>query len=155
MKKYVPWGIIVCLSIGWAIDRNARDIFARREKRSTKVSAVEKRVTEKVWEAFEMSELIAKRKRSGRFYLPFLKRPTMSLGLYSLPRAANDKQPAHREDEVYFIENGKATLRIGEHDIKVKKGSIVFVKRDIPHRFHTIEQPLDVLVFFSSAKPTK
>ena len=138
MKRYLPWCLVLLISLGWILDRNASGVFANSEK---------------TWEAFEIEDLIAKRKESKRWYLPFLKRPTLRMGLYSLPKGANDRQPAHDEDEVYYIENGKAVLRIGDDEQPVKKGSVIFVKRDIPHRFHSIEEPLDVLVFFSSAKP--
>lgn len=155
MKKYVPWIIVICLATGWILDRNTSETFAQKKEGKTKVSETNKHTEEKVWEAFEISGLIEKRKESKRFYLPFLKRKTLSMGLYSLPKGANDRQPAHDEDEVYYIEKGKATLRIGKEDQKVEKGSIVFVKRDIQHKFHSIEEPLEVLVFFSAAKPEK
>ncbi len=153
MKKYVPWIFAFCIAMGWFLDRNASDIFAQKKDSKAEVSERKEAKKEKVWEAFEISKLIAKRKESRRWYLPFFKRETLSMGLYSLPQNADDKQPVHDEDEVYYIENGKATLRIGEEDKQVKKGTLVFVKGGIPHKFHSIEEPLDVLVFFSSAKP--
>lgn len=145
----MPWIITIFLATGWFIDRNTTEIFAQKKEVKKEIS----KMKEKTWEAFEISELIEKRKKSKRRYLPFFRRNTMSMGLYSLPKGADDRQPAHDEDEVYYIENGKATLRIGDEDQKVKKGSIIFVKRDVPHKFHSIEEPLDVLVFFSAAKP--
>ncbi len=148
MKKHVSWIIVILLGLGWFIDRNTSSTFASDEQ-VINVS------DDKVWEAFEIKDLIAKRKRSKRFYLPFLNRPTLKMGLYALPKGATDRQSPHNEDEVYYIENGKATLQIGKEDHKVKKGSVIFVKRGIPHKFHSIEEPLDVLVFFSSAKPAE
>jgi|GEM_PF-525674 len=154
MKKYIPWIIVICLAIGWFVDTNISTTRAEIESRATNSSVKKPPEKDRVWEAFEVSELIAKRKKSRRWYLPFLKRPTLSMGLYSLPKGATDKQPIHDEDEVYYIENGRAILRVGQDDQPVKKGSIIFVKRGIRHSFHSIKEPLDVLVFFSSAKPT-
>ncbi len=144
IKNIVPWLFVVCLTTGWIIDRNTSEVFAQKQQ---------EKIDEKVWEAFEVSDLIKKQRSNNRWYLSFLKRDTLSMGLYSLPKGADDRQPAHGEDEVYLIENGKAMLRIGNEERKVQKGSLIFVKRGIPHKFHSIEEPLDVLVFFSSAKP--
>lgn len=152
IKKYIPWAIVFGFAIGWFVDRNTSQVFAKQQENEVEVAYAQGSTGEKDWEAFEISDLIKKRRESKRFYLPFLKRPTMSMGLYSLPKGATDRQPAHGEDEVYYVENGKATLRIGKEDQEVKKGSLVFVKRGIPHRFHSIEEPLDVLVFFSAGK---
>lgn len=137
MKKYAPWLIVICLAAGWLTDRNLNPPAAAQE--------------EKTWEAFEISELIERRRKAGRPYLPFLKRETMRLGIYSLPKGAIDIQPAHRMDEVYYVESGRAVLQIGRDEQKVEKGSLIFVRRDQPHKFHSITEPLEVLVFFSAA----
>ena len=155
MKKYIPWIIAVCLAVGWFVDKNISTTRAAVESPAINSPVKKQLQKDRVWEAFEVSGLIAKRKKSGRWYLPFLKRPTLRMGLYSLPIGATDNQPVHDEDEVYYIENGKATLRVGKEDQPVKKGSIIFVKRGIPHNFHSIIEPLDVLVFFSSAQPNE
>ena len=141
MKRIAPWILVVLLVTGWFADRATgwTDMRTATAKQKT-------------WEAFETEELIERRKKSGRSYLPFLKRTTLSMGLYHLPKGALDRQPAHDEDEVYYIESGSAVLRIGNEDRKVRKGSIVYVKKDVPHRFHSITEPLEVLVFFSAAK---
>jgi quercetin dioxygenase-like cupin family protein len=46
-------------------------------------------------------------------------------------------------------------LKVGAADQPVQPGSLVFVKAGIEHRFHSIKEPLNVLVFFSSAKPAE
>lgn len=156
IEKYTPWILVFCLATGWFTDRNASEIIAQKRNDEMNTTETKKstkdQTKEKVWEAFEISDLINKRQESKRPYLPFLNRNTLSLGVYSLPKDSEDKQPVHDEDEVYYIENGKATLRIGEEDRPVKKGSVIFVKRGVSHKFHSIEQDLDVLVFFSSSK---
>ena len=106
----------------------------------------------KTWEAFELTDLIAKREESGRRYLEFLKVPTLNSGLYVLAAGAEDPQPAHDEDELYYIIRGRAILRVGEDDQPVRPGSIIFVKANVAHHFHSISEELQVLVFFSSAE---
>ena len=49
--------------------------------------------------------------------------------------------------------NGKGQFKVAdEPDLAVGPGSVLFVKAHVEHRFHTIEEDLDILVFFSSAK---
>ena len=108
-------------------------------------------------QAFEMADLLKRRAEKGGPWLPFLKVPTLSCGVYVLEKGGRDGQSAHGEDEVYHVLEGRATLAVGEGDaveqVPVKPGSVVFVKRGIDHRFHTIEEDLKVLVFFASHAP--
>ena len=48
--------------------------------------------------------------------------------------------------------SGKALIRVGGEDRSVGASSIVFVAARVPHRFHTIEEDLTVLVFFAPAE---
>ena len=65
------------------------------------------------WRAFEIRELMDKRRRSGQPYLEFLRRPSLSCGIYVLPAGARDLQSPHDEDEVYFVVSGKGRVRVG------------------------------------------
>jgi mannose-6-phosphate isomerase-like protein (cupin superfamily) len=103
-------------------------------------------------DAFEVSELLAAHAAAGRPYHEFLRRPSLSMGLYALPAGGEDPQSPHREDEVYVVLSGRARLRVGEEDRPVGAGSIFFVEKHVPHRFHTIEEDLRVLVFFAPAE---
>lgn len=108
------------------------------------------RLTEAELQAFEMSALLAAREAGGGPWHEFLRVPTLSCGVYVLPKGARDGQSAHGEDEVYHVLAGRATLTVGPEEVPVEPGSIVFVKRGIDHRFHDIEEELRVLVFFAS-----
>ena len=103
------------------------------------------------WEAFGLANLVDQREQSGRPYLRFLDRDTLSAGLYVLPAGGVDNQTPHALDEVYYFIEGKAMLSVDGADIPVKSGSVVFVKRDVEHRLHSIEEEVKVLVFFSTA----
>jgi mannose-6-phosphate isomerase-like protein (cupin superfamily) len=69
--------------------------------------------------------------------------------VYELPAGGVDGQQPHAEDEVYYIVNGRATLRIGEDEHPVEPGSVAFVAAQVPHAFHSIIEPLTALVFFA------
>jgi mannose-6-phosphate isomerase-like protein (cupin superfamily) len=103
-------------------------------------------------QAFELAELISQRESSNKLYLEFLKVPDLSMGLYVLPAGGTDPQLPHTEDEVYYVVNGKAQIRVADEDRAVQAGSIVYVAKNVEHRFHSIEKELTVLVFFAPAE---
>jgi mannose-6-phosphate isomerase-like protein (cupin superfamily) len=87
--------------------------------------------------------------RTGEPYLEFLRRDSMSCGLYVLEAGADDPQDPHLEDEVYVVLAGRARLAVAGREWSVGPGSVVFVARTVPHRFHDITERLSVLVFFA------
>jgi mannose-6-phosphate isomerase-like protein (cupin superfamily) len=103
-------------------------------------------------QAYETPQLLQQRRSSGKLYLEFLREPSMSLGMYSLPAGGTDLQKPHSKDEVYYVINGRATIRVAEEDRLVQPGSIIFVAANVPHRFHSITEDLEVLVFFAPAE---
>jgi mannose-6-phosphate isomerase-like protein (cupin superfamily) len=102
--------------------------------------------------AFSLSELVAAREQSGELYHEFLRVPAMSAGLYQLAAGSVDPQEPHTEDELYYIVQGQAQIRVDNEDRAVAPGSLVFVAAHVEHRFHTISEDLTVLVFFAPAE---
>jgi quercetin dioxygenase-like cupin family protein len=98
---------------------------------------------------FDRRSLRAEREASGRAYLEFLRRETLSAGLYELAAGAVDPQTPHGEDELYVVLEGRASLRVAGLRHPVEPGSIVFVEAGVEHRFEAIESDLSVLVFFA------
>src|SRR5687767_15646825 len=86
---------------------------------------------------------------SGQPYLEFLRRETMSMGLYVLDAGADDEQQPHTEDEVYYVIEGRAVLEIDGDQRPVQPGTVVHVAAGVRHRFHSIASKLSVLVFFA------
>lgn len=103
-------------------------------------------------QSFELAPLLEERKQSNKLYLEFLKVPDLSMGLYILPAGGVDAQLPHTEDEVYFVVIGKAKIKVAHEDRAVQAGSIVYVAKNVEHRFHSIEEELTVLVFFAPAE---
>jgi mannose-6-phosphate isomerase-like protein (cupin superfamily) len=103
-------------------------------------------------QAYELSQLISQHADSNKLYLEFLKVPDLSMGVYILPVGGADPQSPHTEDEVYYIVSGKAQIKVADEDRAVQTGSIVYVARNVEHRFHSIEEDLTVLVFFAPAE---
>ncbi|MCI0554378.1 MAG: cupin domain-containing protein [Anaerolineae bacterium] len=103
-------------------------------------------------QAFDLANLISQRESSNKLYLEFLKVPDLSMGLYVLPAGGMDPQSPHTEDEVYYVVSGKAKIKVADEDRDVQAGSIVYVAKNMEHRFHSIEEELTLLVFFAPAE---
>lgn len=103
-------------------------------------------------DAFTLPDLIAAREQAGELYHEFLHVPTMSAGVYQLGVGSVDPQEPHTEDELYYIVQGRAQIQVGNEDMAVEAGSLVFVAANVEHRFHTIQEDLTVLVFFAPAE---
>jgi mannose-6-phosphate isomerase-like protein (cupin superfamily) len=112
-------------------------------------------------QAFELLDVIKQQSRSGKPYFEFLRVPEfpaknagigMSMGVYQLLVGDTDIQSPHTEDEVYYVVEGKAKIKVADEERDVQSGSVIYVPKKIPHRFHSIEEDLIVLVFFAPAE---
>jgi mannose-6-phosphate isomerase-like protein (cupin superfamily) len=100
----------------------------------------------------DVGEIDQQRSQSGKLYREFLRVPAMSAGLYVLPAGAVDLQRPHHEDEMYYVIRGKARFRAGNEEREISAGKILFVAKEVEHRFYDITEELAVLVFFAPAE---
>jgi mannose-6-phosphate isomerase-like protein (cupin superfamily) len=100
-------------------------------------------------EIFEVDGIDAARLARSQQYHEFLRRDSMSAGLYVLRAREQDAQTPHDQDELYYVVSGRGTIRVSEDDREIGPGSIVFVEAGVEHRFHTITSNLTVLVVFA------
>ncbi len=100
-------------------------------------------------DAFEIDGLEAARSAAGQLYHEFLRRDSMSVGLYVLRAREADLQTPHAQDELYYVVSGHGRIRVEEHDRPVDPGSIIFVPAEVDHRFHSITSDLSILVVFA------
>ena len=101
---------------------------------------------------FHLDDLNRQRSAGGKLYLEFLRVPAMSAGVYVLPKGSVDPQKPHREDEVYYVVRGRGRMQIGNEDAEVGAGSVIFVEAEAVHRFHDIQEELELVVFFAPAE---
>lgn len=99
--------------------------------------------------AFQLAELEAERAANDGAYLQFLRERNMSVGLYALDAGELDPQQPHRQDEVYLVVSGRASLTVGLETTQVARGSVVYVPAGVAHKFHHITEDLRVVVVFS------
>lgn len=102
------------------------------------------------WEVFDIDAI--RRAISGDKvqYKEFLRVPSLSCGVYHLPAGSKDMQTPHDEDEVYFVLEGKARMKLGDELREVAPGSILYVRATETHSFFEIEEDMTLLVFFAS-----
>jgi mannose-6-phosphate isomerase-like protein (cupin superfamily) len=105
-------------------------------------------------QAFELSQLLSVSERTGVRYTEFLRHPSLSVGLYTLPAGSIDPQQPHTEDEVYYIVSGQGVIKVGNETRAVQEGSVIFVAAGASHHFHSITAHLTILVFFAPAEYT-
>ena len=103
-------------------------------------------------DAFELREVETVRREAEKLYQEFLRVPDLSAGLYVLDAGATDPQQPHREDELYYVVSGSATITVGDEQRAVAPGSLVFVGAGVAHRFHDITERLELLVVFGPAE---
>jgi len=85
-------------------------------------------------------------------YREFLRVPAMSAGIYVLPAGGTDNQTPHREDEIYYVVRGKAKMRLGNEERAIHKGDVIFVEKNLEHRFFDTAEELVLLVIFAPAE---
>lgn len=100
-------------------------------------------------EACEYADVVQQQGETGKPYLQFLSKTTLSLGLYVLPAGTEDTQSPHAEDEVYYVVSGRGAIVAAGERRPVEPGSIVYIARDVAHRFVDIAEDLSILVFFA------
>ncbi len=85
-------------------------------------------------------------------YHEFLRVPALSAGRYHLPAGSTDPQQPHREDEVYYVVRGRSRFVAGDETIEVGPGAVLYVPKELPHRFVDIREDLEILVLFAPAE---
>jgi mannose-6-phosphate isomerase-like protein (cupin superfamily) len=139
----------------WSASNIARiNKLIREDRMTTSGLAVfdVKETEERPIHVFEMQGLLDRRKRTDERYSEFLRVSSFSSGVYVLKAGETDLQRPHSEDELYYVVEGRAMIRVADEERKVGPGTLVFVPSRVSHRFHDIEADLVVLVFFAPAE---
>jgi quercetin dioxygenase-like cupin family protein len=98
----------------------------------------------------EIGDIADQRSRQGTAYLEFLRVASMSAGVYVLTAGSVDRQSPHRQDELYYVIEGKARMRAaGGQDRALRRGTLIFVPANVEHHFYDIEEEITLMVFFA------
>lgn len=108
-------------------------------------------MTDDPWKIFDLDTIKSRLTGKSVEYKEFLRVPTLSCGVYHLAAGSKDMQSPHDEDEVYFVVEGRANVKIGEELKSVSAGSVIYVRATETHTFFEIEEDMTLLVFFAAA----
>lgn len=102
-------------------------------------------------DAFHVDELVSRLDTSGHDFAEFFRAPsdTLSMTIAFWPAGGEDPQEPHAEDEVYYVASGRGRIRVAGEDSDVHAGSVVYVAAGVEHHFHSVEDDLEVVVFWS------
>ena len=75
----------------------------------------------------------------------------MTFGIYTLPAGGKDSQTPHNEDEVYYVIAGKSKMEIGDDIRDIAEGDLIFIPKQVHHRYIEIEEDLTLLAFIAPA----
>jgi mannose-6-phosphate isomerase-like protein (cupin superfamily) len=103
------------------------------------------------WKVVDISEVRQRLQGRDVEYLEFLNVPSISCGLYSLAAGSKDMQAPHDEDEVYFVLEGRARMRLGDEEKEVVPGALLYVQAATEHSFFEIQEDMLLLVIFNNA----
>ena len=105
------------------------------------------------WKFFDIASEVSAQEASGQPYREFLRVPSLSCGIYSLPAGATDLQNPHDEDEVYYVLSGSGRMKVGGEEQSIGAGSVLYVRASSEHSFFEIDEDVTLLVFFASGGP--
>ena len=103
------------------------------------------------WDIFDIKALRARFKQDQPVsYSELLSVPAMHCGLYRLRAGSRDMQTPHDEDELYYVIEGRAQLKVGDEVKEVAPGMLLYIRAAEEHSFFEIQEDMLLLVFFSS-----
>ena len=137
MKSFIAGALVALLCVGAASQDDGE----------------EKKDEPKPWALFDLAKVDEERVEKKANWQEFFRNDTMYLGLYEVKSDQVDRQEPHSFDEIYYVLEGNGLLRVEDEDVRVGKGAVVFVAANAKHRFHSLEEDLKLLVFFSREKP--
>jgi mannose-6-phosphate isomerase-like protein (cupin superfamily) len=105
--------------------------------------------------SFELPALLNRHQENGAAWMPFLEAPSLLMGIYVVRDNDRDDHQPHAMDEVYHVLSGRGVLHVDGEDLPMQPGTVVFVPARRNHFFHSIEEELALLVFFSRGDTLK
>ena len=96
--------------------------------------------------------LTLEKKGNSSYFLDFIHNGSFEVGVLRLNPGQKDTQGPHSEDELYFVLEGNGYINILENNLKIRKGSCIFVPLKTKHYFHGNTERLVVLYVFNVSK---
>ncbi|MEO9294212.1 MAG: cupin domain-containing protein [Nitrososphaera sp.] len=97
---------------------------------------------------FDLYDLVSQIPKDS-YWVDFLKVRRMEAGVLSLKPGEKDTQTPHDSDELYYVTQGSGVVKVGNEDMPVRAGSVIFIPAHVPHHFYGNKDTLTVLYVFS------
>ena len=107
-------------------------------------------MNDKNWLVYQLPELLKRFEPGNVRFHELLRTPSLSCSVYHIPAGSKEMESAHEEDELYFVLEGRARLRVEGDDHAVEKGTLMYVRAACDHIFFDVEEDLTVLAFFGA-----
>ncbi len=102
------------------------------------------------WRIFHPADQVQGENPDDNVWNDFLKVSTLTTGLYMLSvTLGGDEVLTHEIDEINIVLEGKAGFSMGEGEIEVRPGSIVYVRNGVGHKFHSLTGNFKVIILFA------
>jgi len=75
-----------------------------------------------------------------------LETESLKIGVLNVQVGADTTEAPAENDRVYFAETGRAMIEAGTQELTVEPGTLVPVRKGLPVRVHSVQQPLKMLV---------
>lgn len=102
-----------------------------------------------VSDSFALLDVLETLQESGRPYFEFLRRDSLSAGVYHLAAGEPDRQRPHQEDELYYVLAGEGRIDVSGDVTALWPGGVIFVRKGVPHHFFDYPEGLTLLVVFA------
>ncbi|MHB8585453.1 MAG: hypothetical protein ACYDDF_06405 [Thermoplasmatota archaeon] len=96
--------------------------------------------------AFDLRGLLLEWEARGVPFLEFLRRPTLSAGMFVIPADGESLDLPGRGDVLYVFLSGTAALSVGDKTVTVAPGSVVFVAEGATRRLADVREDVAALV---------
>lgn len=104
-------------------------------------------------QVFQYDDLELAVRSDKHIWNPFLEVPTLTLGLYELPKSQGGEDALTNEIcELYYVIKGEAEFTIAGQEVHVAPGSIMYLEERIPHHFFSKSDEFEMLVFSERAE---
>jgi len=102
-------------------------------------------------QSFSMHQIESLGKSNNVVWNPFLRRHSLVFGLYMMPLSTGgDSTQIHPIDEINIVTMGSSKFSVDGKSMDIKRGDIVYVRKQQGHYFYDLKSDLDVLILFET-----
>jgi mannose-6-phosphate isomerase-like protein (cupin superfamily) len=98
---------------------------------------------------YELDKIISTIERD-EYFVDFLNKKSLDAGIIRLKEDQKDTQTTHSLDELYYVIEGEGYILVNQKNIRISKGTTIFVPAHTEHNF--LGNRGDLIVFYVFAR---